>query len=509
VTLALAYFYTLSIGCPMKSTISFFVRSKNAIMQNGITNASHASFGLVEFKKMLIASSLGVLLPNAHAEDLKLASASSDSVVNAATQATVPPPVPSTTDYDALFAKLQPKGFNIGLPGPTDTVDPQAFGLRKALADMGIGYFGMNIINTAGNTLANSARETNGKQSYNGQKFTYYDTLYAGLTYDLSRYGIPDRQIYVAGMLNWVSWQPMGPNKFGISEASYYQTLLNKRFELKLGYLANSWEFVNYSVGGSLASSVFGPSGSIPIQGGMSNNETPTPGANLTVNVTDKFYVKGGVQRSVNPDGLQAEIKYNQRGFKWNTPNAGTLSIGEVGYKQTPKDGTPYTWVRAGGAYNDSSSNSYSHPGTRTDHNSWYYLLGDRQIWQMQPGSSPGRGIYVGGSVMYAPPESNVVSQYYEARIYGKGLIKSRPYDLASLVLTDTVWSQYAVDNAADKGSMVHRDSKAATLSYSARITNGVYAGIGLAYVNHPTTIAYQSDTGSALNLLANLNVFF
>jgi len=116
----------------MKSTISFFVRSKNAIMQNGITNASHASFGLVEFKKMLIASSLGVLLPNAHAEDLKLASASSDSVVNvnAATQATVPPPVPSTTDYDALFAKLQPKGFNIGLPGPTDTVDPQAFGLR-------------------------------------------------------------------------------------------------------------------------------------------------------------------------------------------------------------------------------------------------------------------------------------------------------------------------------------------------------------------------------------------
>ena len=117
--------------------------------------------------------------------------------------------------------------------------------------------------------------------------------------------------------------------------------------------------------------------------------------------------------------------------------------------------------------------------------------------------------IYVGGSVMYAPPESNVVSQYYEARIYGKGLIKSRPYDLASLVLTDTVWSQYAVDNAADKGSMVHRDSKAATLSYSARITNGVYAGIGLAYVNHPTTIAYQSDTGSALNLLANLNVFF
>ena len=100
-------------------------------MQNGITNASHASFGLVEFKKMLIASSLGVLLPNAHAEDLKLASASSDSVVNAATQATVPPPVPSTTDYDALFAKLQPKGFNIGLPGPTDTVDPQAFGLQR------------------------------------------------------------------------------------------------------------------------------------------------------------------------------------------------------------------------------------------------------------------------------------------------------------------------------------------------------------------------------------------
>ena len=39
-TLALAYFYTLSIGCPMKSTISFFVRSKNAMMMFSLVCAA-------------------------------------------------------------------------------------------------------------------------------------------------------------------------------------------------------------------------------------------------------------------------------------------------------------------------------------------------------------------------------------------------------------------------------------------------------------------------------------
>ncbi|WP_322044280.1 carbohydrate porin [Paraburkholderia sp. J67] len=485
----------------MKSTIQLKTRS----------GAVRAYRQKPRARAAIIASTVGlgltiVALPAAAAD---LVSASNDPVVDAASRATTPPPVPVQIDDAALYASLQPKGFNIGLPGPADTIDPQTFGLRKKLADLGIGFFGMDLINAAQNVLSGVSRGNAGTQQYNGQRFTWYNTMYMGVTYDLSRFGIPDGQLYVAGMWNWVSWQPMGPNKLGISEATYYQTMFNRQMELKLGYVTNSWEFVNYSVGGSLASSVFGPSGSIPLQGGMSNNETPTPGIDITWHPTNTLYLKGGVQRAVNPAGLQTEIRYNGASLDWTTPNSGVLYLGEAGYRQTPAEGVPYTWIRAGGAFNTSTTTSYAHPGTHVDHNSWYYLLADRQIWQTHPGSSPGRGVYLGASVMYAPPAENAVSQYYEARLYGKGLIGNRPYDLVSLVLTDTVWSSYAIEEYAGKGDMVHRDSKAVTLSYSARLARGVYAGVGVSYVNHPTTIAYQTNTGSALNVLANLNVFF
>lgn len=438
-----------------------------------------------------------------------LNTAQADPTVDAARTAVATTPPTTLSSPGSEYSNLAPKGFNITLPGPADTIDPEASGLRKKLADAGIGFIGMDMFNTAYNTLQGSARSYKGAQQYNGQTYSFTNSLIVGLTYDLSRFGVPDGQIYVAGANQRVSWASLGPNKTSLSELTYYQTLLNKRLEFKIGYTTNTWQFANIYVGGSLASSVFGPSGSIPIQGGMSNNGAPTPGVNLKYWLTDKWYLQGAVQRSVNPDGLIAEDQYNPTGFDWSSPHAGALYLGEAGYQRQPTNLQPMIWARVGGAYNTSHFKSYENAGTRVDHNGYLYFVGDRQIWQTNPSGAPARGLYGGLSVMYAPPYANVVSQYYELRLYGKGMFSGRPYDLISLVATDSVWSSDAIRVSRDAGNMVHRDSKAVTLSYSARLVRGVYGSLGVSYVNHPTSISYQSQTGSALDVLANLNIFF
>jgi len=458
---------------------------------------------------MLLSGAFTLLCNAESAWSDTLNSAQADPAVDAARAAALTTPPASALAPGSEFASLQPKGFNLALPGPADTVDPEAFGMRRALADAGIGFIGMNLFNMAYNTLQGSARSNNGTQQYNGQTFSYTNSFIAGVTYDLSRFGIPDGQFYVAGINTMVSWAPLGPNKTSLSQMTYYQTLFSKRLELKLGYTTNTWQFANIYVGGSLASSVFGPSGSIPIQGGMSSNSTPTPGINLKYWVTDKWYLQGAVQRSVNPDGLQAETQYNPTGFDWSTPNSGALYLGEAGYQRAPAADRPMTWMRVGGAYNTSNFKSYEHPGTRVDHNGYLYFVGDRQLWQTHPSGAPGRGLYAGASVMYAPPYANAVSQYYELRLYAKGIFESRPYDLISLVATDSVWGSDAIRVSQAAGNLVHRDSKAITLSWSARLVRGVYGSLGVGYVNHPTSIAYKPETGSALNLLGNLNIFF
>lgn len=405
---------------------------------------------------------------------------------------------------------LQVKGFNVGFPSPSDTIDPDIGGARTALANVGIGYIGMSLNNLYYNTLPHAFAPTSAQQLYNGQNLTASSQDLMLVTYDLSRFGIPDGQIIVGGQVNAFTWEAGGPNRLGINMATFYRTFLDRTFELKLGYVDNAWEFVNPFVGGSLAGSVFGPSGSIIYQGGLNNATTPAPGVILKYNIDSHFYDKATVQRAVNPDGQVAEVYANPTGLDWTVPNAGALYLNEFGYKRDAAPSVPQMWIRAGAGYNTSKFKNKEFPGIRSEGNSFYYLLADRQLWQIAPvKGSAGRGIYAGFSVMYAPPELNTISQYYEGRVYGRGLLNSRPDDMISLVLTDTVFSKYLVEQAWRSNKLAHSGSKAITLSYSAHVAKGIYASFGLSYIDHPTSVTYTPATGSALNALANLNVFW
>jgi porin len=80
---------------------------------------------------------------------------------------------------------------------------------------------------------------------------------------------------------------------------------------------------------------------------------------------------------------------------------------------------------------------------------------------------------------------------------------------MLSLVVSQNVFSHYLVDAALQQGQLAHDASLSITAGYSAAIAPGIRAGIGLGYTDHPTPVVYTPQTGSALNILANVIAFW
>jgi porin len=415
---------------------------------------------------------------------------------------------PTSTSTPSDFEALRIKGLNVALPGPQDTIDPDFAGIRSNLASIGIGYIGYTNNSFYDNMLP-VERTTFGQQLYNGQKPTFLSNNVMQLTYDLSRYGIPDGQIVLGGIYQYDTWDPGGPNALSLATFSYYQTFLNKQVELKVGYLNNSFEFWGPYLSGNLSSSIFGPSGAIPIETGLNAYGFSTPSIDIKINGPNGLYDKFAIQRASSPDGPVAEKMANPSGIDWSTPNSGFLFINEFGYRKEAAPGQLATWVRAAPMFNSSRYVDFAFGGRRTGDYAAYFLA-DQQFVQLAP--VPGqaaRGIYAGVTAMYAPPEFNRVSQYYELRFYGIGLLPVRPRDMVSLVVSRSVFSNYLVDAALGQGQPAHVDSTSITAAYIATLAPGIRAGIGLGYTEHPTPVIYTPTTGSALNILANVTTFW
>ena len=430
-----------------------------------------------------------------------------------------PTPPPGQNPY-AQADQLKVRGWTIPLPGAADTADGGLFGARNAAASEGISWLGFSTTTFQDNVLrhghppgANSALPGNSKEEqYNGQLPTYNSSNALFVNYDLNRYGIPDGQISVGAFIVTNNWNPSGPNGFGIAQASYYQTFLNRRVEVKVGLLENNLEFLGTQIGGNLAGGIFGVNAAIPVENGQSLPSYGLPGVNVKLNLPGNFYDKFGVQRSISPGGPLVERQENPNNVaRFTVPNAGALVVDEAGYRVPPAPGQMSTWVRASVDYNSSRYNDFT---TRRLHqgNFGLYLLADRQLIQTAPNAGPGsalRGIYAGFSAMYAPSYFNAFSQYYEARIYGFGLIPGRPFDLLTLVANRNVFSEDAVRVVRSFGVLAHDNANTFTAAYSAHVLPGTNLNVGVSYVDNPTPITYNRTTGSALNVITNLFVFF
>lgn len=411
------------------------------------------------------------------------------------------PPVVETTKEE----RLRWRGIVTYNPPTSDTLSGDD-GLRQYLAAHDIGYVGQWLVQGGYNFADHAHTGPDGRQGYFGQKLTYLTGPQINFIFDLSRYGL-DAQIVAGATVTKTNWDSAGPDQAGLAVLTYYQTLLDKRVEVKAGFMANNYEFYGPFVGGNIASSIFGSSGGIPQQAGLSSIAFPRPGANVKLNFGEFFYDKFGVQRSSSPDGYVQQHADDSFGMKWDIPNAGTLYINELGYMRPAGPKQSQLWLRAGYIRNDSEFQNFR-DGGRSNENEAGYVLGDGQLTQLDP-AMPHRGLYGGFSAYRADPRYGAISSTYELRLYGMGLSAKRPQDVVSFIVSRNEFSHDLINRQQDAGLRTHDNSTNYTLAYNAKVTRGVVAGIGLTYSARPNPIIYDDDTGRSLTLLSNLIFFF
>jgi porin len=426
----------------------------------------------------------------------------------AAVQPTPSPTLPvqssaaSSASYQR-FDTLAMKGWERPLPKSADTLLGDKGGVRDALADIGIGFIGFGSNAIQYDFLQNN-HGYKGTQLFNAQKFTRTVSNAAIFaTYDLGRVGLSGGQFIVSALYTSNSFNRVdGPNSTRIGRLAYYQPLFGRKVELKIGYFDNGFEFLGTQTGGSLAGGTLGPQASVPHEVGLSYSGFSTPTVDVRINLKNHFYTKFAFQRSLPPGGATPEVAANSSGLRFHVPGTGLLMIDEVGWDRAAKPGQMATWVRAGGIYNTTNYNRFG--GGTTKDNWAAYIAVDRQLFQIDD-ARPNRGLYVGGTVNYAPPQQNFVSQYYEGRVYGVGLVKTRPFDLASLVANVNVYSKDGLLARTAVGQQNFKATYSAIGSYAYRVTPGLYFQPGLGVVVHPI---YSPRFGTALNGYLTLTFF-
>ncbi|MDE0853531.1 MAG: carbohydrate porin [Nevskia sp.] len=407
-----------------------------------------------------------------------------------------------------LDKRLGLRGWNIPFFSYANTLTQNNDGFRTDLAKHGIGVLAEDIFSYANNVLDTPRSNPAGQQSYWGQKASGQSALNMFLVYDLGQYGIPDGQFQLGGNITNSTLQSYAPNQYALYRFAYYQSAFNHLFEFSVGYMSNALTFVGVYVGGQLQNP-FGPSSTIPIELGLSGSVAVAPTAWLKTNITSHFYNQFGAQRSISPkSGAVTQDHFaNSSMLRFEEKGTRALYIDEIGYKRAASAGQPYTWLRAGGIYNTTRYHNYETKGT--SNNDGFYALADRQVLQFSS-ETPRRGLYLGASAMWGKPQTNLYSQYYEARLYGFGLIKSRPKDMTSVVFQRNIISHYFSDPINDTsdttGTFAQNYANTITGSYAYQLAPGLSFTAGLQYTDHPSATYFKGE-GSALNVLAALFV--
>jgi porin len=412
--------------------------------------------------------------------------------------------------YDsAVSAKLSGMSMkNWGALSPNfgDVLLGNAGGIRSKLADHGIaGVIESEAIGWQ--NLLSEPASTDGMQAYLGQKFTNLEAGGVLFTYDLGHIGLKGAQIDFNPAVSQTSDINAYPRGFRINDLSLYYPLLEGKIELSAGYLPNNLQFVDTFVGGNIQSGAFGPGASLPVQAGLSNGQDGAPGLNVNSHFHKNWYDKVGVQRSLSPQGAVADwSKINKHDFTFSEPFAKALVIDELGFTRPASTDSLSSNFRGGGIYNWSD---YTNFNTGKFSPNWnVYLLGDQQLTRTSP-NMPFRGLYGGFSVMDSPANVNVFRQYYELRLYDIGRFSSRPFDMASLVVTYSSFSRDARQATISGGGYPPpTDTTSVTGTYAFKVAPDTYIIPVFSYTAHPSFITAPKQ-GNDLNFVLTLTSFF
>jgi porin len=505
--------------------LSVFLRQhlSNYRMHRTGEHASWGSASLVTFLCIAFISLALVFSEQASAQDTgngavpqpanpPASAESSNASQSAPSQGKGVPPQPESGWYNpALSAKLSGMGIKSWgslCPNFGDSLLGNAGGIRSKLADHGIAGL-LSITATGWQNLLSEPSQTNGMQAYIGQKFTHDETSGVLGSYDLGHIGLKGAQIGLDfGTGQATSDINVTARGFRVNDLSLHYPLLGGKIELTAGYVPNDVQFIDVYVGGNLQTGAFGPTASLPIQAGLSENADDAPGLNVKSNFHKNWYDKIGVQRSLYPQGKGAVSDWseiNRHGVRFSEPFAKALVIDELGFKRPASTDSLSRFFRVGGLYNWSD---YTNFNTGKFSPNWMvYLLGDQQLTRTSP-TMPFRGLYGGFSVMDSPANVNVFRQYDELRLYDIGPFSSRPFDMASLVVTHSSFSKDARQATTSGGSYPPpTDTTSISGTYAFKLAPGTYIIPVLGYTAHPSFITAPKQ-GNDLNIILTLTIF-
>ncbi len=393
-------------------------------------------------------------------------------------------------------------GAAVRMPRFDDTMLGVDSALRRSLARHGVALR-LNMIPRASMNLLDPPAPR-GEQAYIGHRPTAIWGAHGILTADLRQLGLKQTQLHVAFGYRNNTWRPSGPPMLGMTGLHIYRAWGQERVELKAGYHNNDLEFIGMQIGGSLAAGAQGVYAVIPYLTGMSFFTLPAPTLNVRVRLPGAFYVKSGAQRSLDPDGAAATARRNPTGFRFRPHGNGLLQIHEFGFWQAAAEAGRQAWVRAGLLYNHSRYRNLA-SGAREPGNHSLYLLADLQALQPDPGS-PARGMFFGGTVMGAPARFNAYHRYWEGRLYWMGPRRSRPNDVASIIVARLEHSPAKLAALRAEGRSYWEASPAITGSYTFRISPGQYVSGALTWTRGAAITPRVRDA-----LLANVtwSLFF
>jgi porin len=438
----------------------------------------------------------------------------------------------------AINQKLGLKGWAIPATNMGDSITLDYGCWRSKLAEYGFGflYSGAGVFN---DNLLNHYTPASNNQIYAGQKPLSSVSTSAYLTYDLSRWGLTDGQLEIEGAQQNTTDAPnYGSNLLQLGELKVYGTALDKKIEYEAGYIVNFLRFQGTFIGGNV-NNPLGPQSGSAAEVGESFPPQPAPSVNIKYHITDSWYDRFAIQRSmpgsVYPQGVPnmpppfgvnngvltnpyaIEHYSNPAGIKFtnSSPCFATvcyhspreLFIDEIGYQTTPGPNNLGTWVRLTGYYNNTSFynqqlNWQTGSTTGTTDNYAVSLYADQQIWQLDPSSvfTAYKGLYVGGTVAYDDPKADALVWDFEARIYTFGMF-NRPKDQIALSYQHQTLSDYIANPnpATPTGTAAIAACNASVLctrhavntyalTYTANINHGVYFTIGTEYVDHPSS---------------------
>ncbi len=406
------------------------------------------------------------------------------------------------------------KGWVIPPPKFADSITGDTDCWRTTLAKYGFGLTTYSPDITQSNTLNHYVPPSN-QQQYAGQRWQGQFALYSILTYDLSHWGVPDGQFIVGGATAQGTDIRYLVNALTFTELAWYQTAFNRKLEIQVGYLNLGYQFQGVQVGGNIAN-VLGYASGIQQEVGGGLQTSVLPSANVKWHITDRFYDKADISRSLVPNtvgglgnSLEQEHYSNHTGldllnhanvFGVQYPVSRELVINELGYQNLAKPHDPATWVRFDSYYNFSKYEDLQNPGTLAHpgqqvNNMAAQLFIDRQIWQAEPDSidTAYKGLYIGATAAYASPQANAVFQDFGARAYAYGLF-GRPHDQISLIWEHQSFSPFVAD-PVDHSTLclsgtqcVRHAANTYSLVYNINVFAGVYVGLGVSYIDHPST---------------------